>query len=196
MDFDVTMGSFDGAEACELVGLLALSKIEEINELEGGIYRDDGLGVTCIPKREVEHVLKPKLTKIFNDLDLKITIECNLKIVDFLNVTLDLKNGKYFVYRKENNDINYIHSKSNHPINVIRDIPSSINRMLNQLSSDKDMFEKEVTKYQKALNKNGYEYKLKYEKVNLDEASKRKGRRNKNRKREITWYNPPPGMKV
>ena len=46
--------------------------------------------------------------KIFNDLDLKSTIECNLKTVDFFNVALHLKNCKYFIYRKEKNDVNYI----------------------------------------------------------------------------------------
>ena len=163
-DFDVTMGGFDGAEICELVGLFALSKLEEINEIEAGIYRDDGLGISKLPKREIEHTLKPKLIKMFNDLDLKITVECNLKVVQFLNITLDLNKDRYFVFRKENNEINYIHSKSNHPPNIIKDIPLSINRMLNQLSSDKDMFNNEAPKYQEALNNNGYKHELKFEK--------------------------------
>ena len=32
--FDVTMGAFDGAEICELIGLLALSEIEKINNFK------------------------------------------------------------------------------------------------------------------------------------------------------------------
>ena len=111
--------------------------------------------------------------------------------MEFLNVTLDLKNDRYFVYRKENNEINYIHSKSNHPSNVIRDIPIGINRMLNQLSSDKDMFEKEAIKYQEALNKNEYEHELKYEKVSTEEISNNKNRKKNNRKRGVLLYNPP-----
>ena len=41
--FDVTMGSFDGAEICELIGLFALHKLNEKYE-HGNIdlYRDDG----------------------------------------------------------------------------------------------------------------------------------------------------------
>ena len=43
--FDVTMGCFDGAEVCQLVGtfvLVTLSK--KIPSSDIGLYRDDGLG--------------------------------------------------------------------------------------------------------------------------------------------------------
>ena len=44
--FDVTMGAYDGAEVCELVGLYLLNKIKEsIPSLNSGLYRDDGLGI-------------------------------------------------------------------------------------------------------------------------------------------------------
>ena len=41
--FDVTMGSFDGAEVAELVGLLLLCDIQPLLPT-AGLYRDDGLG--------------------------------------------------------------------------------------------------------------------------------------------------------
>ena len=31
-DFDVTMGSFDGAEACELIGLFILDKLKKLDK--------------------------------------------------------------------------------------------------------------------------------------------------------------------
>ena len=40
-EFDVAQGSYDGAEACELVGLYILSKLQELN-LKVCIYRNDG----------------------------------------------------------------------------------------------------------------------------------------------------------
>ena len=43
--FDVTMGSYDGAEVCELVGPFILSKLENIGKKNTGLYRDDGLVV-------------------------------------------------------------------------------------------------------------------------------------------------------
>ena len=42
--FDVTMGSYDGAEVCELVGLFLLSKLQPLLGVNRvGLYRDDGL---------------------------------------------------------------------------------------------------------------------------------------------------------
>ncbi|KAJ8049838.1 hypothetical protein HOLleu_02755 [Holothuria leucospilota] len=44
--FDVTMGAFDGAEVCELVGLFLLSDLTKKLDLKSiGLYRDDGLAV-------------------------------------------------------------------------------------------------------------------------------------------------------
>ena len=46
--FDITMGGFHGAEVCELVGLYLLSQLSEIIPKEFiGLYRDDGLAVSC-----------------------------------------------------------------------------------------------------------------------------------------------------
>ena len=42
--FDVTMGSFDGAEVCELVGIFILYFLAKlINKNDCGLYMDDGL---------------------------------------------------------------------------------------------------------------------------------------------------------
>ena len=44
--FDVTMGAFDGAEICELIGTFLLSKVSEKYPIEDiGLYRDDGLAI-------------------------------------------------------------------------------------------------------------------------------------------------------
>ena len=44
--FDVTMGSYDGAETCELVGIHMVSQLKAISHgMEIGLYRDDGLAV-------------------------------------------------------------------------------------------------------------------------------------------------------
>ena len=58
--FDVTMGSYDGAEVCELVGLYILDRIKvECPEIELGLYRDDGLGITKnLSGRDTENLRK------------------------------------------------------------------------------------------------------------------------------------------
>ena len=44
--FDITMGSYQGAEACEVVGLYLLDKLGRRFGVENmGLYRDDGLGI-------------------------------------------------------------------------------------------------------------------------------------------------------
>ena len=44
--FDATMGSYDGVEVCELVGLYLLGKLAPlIGTKNVGLYRDDGLAV-------------------------------------------------------------------------------------------------------------------------------------------------------
>ena len=95
-DFDVTMGCNDGAEICESVGIYMLSKLSNIMKRDDiGLYRDDGLGI-CenMSKTEIER-LKKAIVKMFKDSGLSITIECNLKSVDFLDVTFDLINNTY-----------------------------------------------------------------------------------------------------
>ena len=45
-DFDVTMGSFDGAEVYKLIGIFMLSLIgNKYNPNSIGLYRDDGLNI-------------------------------------------------------------------------------------------------------------------------------------------------------
>ena len=54
-DFDVTMGSYDGAETAEIVGLYVLSKLEKlIHQKHLGLYRDDDLAVVDLTGVEVE----------------------------------------------------------------------------------------------------------------------------------------------
>jgi hypothetical protein len=44
--FDVNMGSFDGAEICELVGLFVLNHLgKRFGKENIGLYRDDGLAI-------------------------------------------------------------------------------------------------------------------------------------------------------
>ena len=54
------MGSYDGAESCELVGTYLLHNIKERfgNACNFGLYRDDGLGVTKASPRQAELIKK------------------------------------------------------------------------------------------------------------------------------------------
>ena len=135
-DFDVTMGSFDGTEICELVGLYILFILStKYGRNHNGLYRNDGLACfenVCDPKAD-------RIRKYFFDIfrknfQLSIVCETNLKIVNFLDVMLDLTTGKYKPYNKPGNIPLYIKVKLNNPPNIIENFPESISRHINQLS--------------------------------------------------------------
>lgn len=85
---------------------------------------------------------------------------------------------------KPNNVLQYVNTKSNHPPAVINNIQEGINKRLSEISSSEEVFNKAAPVYQKALDANGYNYKLRYEKPKLET-------KDKSRKRNIIWYNPP-----
>ena len=112
--------SYDGAEVCELVGLYLLNLLtNEFGKHNIGLYRDDGLSCFQNISGPDAEETKKKMCKIFKENFLNITIECNLAITNFLDVTFDLKSGTFYLYRKENNDTLYIHKQSNHPVIIL-----------------------------------------------------------------------------
>ena len=66
------------------------------------MYRDDGLGVTKASPRQAE-LIKEELCSIFSKYALKIHTGANKKVVNFLDVTLNLAKGKYFPYNEPAN---------------------------------------------------------------------------------------------
>ena len=95
-------------------------------------------------------------------MGLCITIETNLKIVNFLDITLNLNNGKVYPYRKPNDKPVYVHSLSDHPPAIINNIPDSINRRLTDISSDETIFEEATPPYEEALKASGYDNKMEF----------------------------------
>ena len=71
--------------------------------------------------------------------------------MNFLDVTLNLKKDTLKPYEKENEIPNYIHTSSNHPPIIIKQIPKSISRRLSDDSSNIDIFNKCKHIYDNAL---------------------------------------------
>ena len=180
--FDVTMGSFDSAEICELVGSFLLSKIAPVCGNDIGLYRDDSLAAFKKLPREIDGI-KKHICKVFSHHYLRLTIEANKKCVNFLGVILDLRSTSYKTYMKPGNIPQYVNRQSNHPSSVSRRIPEAINQRLSHISSDKQSFEAACSPYQEVLSKSGYEFKLHYN----PEPTKLK----RTRSRNVTWLNPP-----
>ena len=49
-----------------------------------------------------------------------------MKIVNYLDVTFNLNGGAYQPYQKPDNIIQHTHVESNHPPNIIKQIPETI----------------------------------------------------------------------
>ena len=101
------------------------------------------------------------MCKIFKENRSNITVECNLVITNFLDVTFDLKSGTYYVYRKQSNEILYIHKQSNHPLSIIKQIPLMISKRVSDISCDSDHFNKAAPDYNTTLKKSGFIVSLK-----------------------------------
>ena len=143
-DFDVTMGSFDDAELCELVDLYILHILgEKYGKHRISLYRDDELACFWYTSESQADRIRKYFIKIFRkDSDLSITCETNLKAVNFLDVTLNLKTGKYQPYNKPDNNPLYINILSNHPPNIIKNLPGNISKRISNLSADETTFNK------------------------------------------------------
>ena len=181
--FDVTMGSYDGAETCELVGSFLLSQLQKKLGQNIGLYRDDGLAITDATPKATENI-KKDICRIFKDNGLRITIEANKQTINFLDVTFNLTKNSYQPYTKPNTTLQYVHQESNHPPITLKNIPAVINKRLSSLSSDKNSFDQAAPPYQKALHDSGYQYNLCYEPT----APARRKNRQRN---DILVYNPP-----
>ena len=182
--FDVTIGSYDEAEVCELVGLFLLHQMKNtFPSIDFGLYRDDGLGnYKRMPGPQAEKMRK-NIIKLFKENSLRITIVMNECIANFLDATLNLTTGKHAPYKKPNDTPLYIHKQSNHPPNIIKQIPSMIETRLSDLSSDPAEFTKVKEEYAEALSKSGFTEDLEFKKSSAQPR--------KNRKRNIIWFNPP-----
>ena len=75
---------------------------------------------------------------MFKDNHLNITIQRNLKIVNYRDITSSLSNATYRPFCKPNNEIAYIHKELNHQPSILRQIPLSIELTYQKSISNKN----------------------------------------------------------
>ena len=186
------MGSFSGAEVCELVGLYLLHLITtnlKVPKKLIGLYRDDGLLVTSARPRQVE-TLRKKLCELFPKVGLSIEAHANLNTVDFLDVTFNLSMDTYKPFMKPGDYPRYVDLQSDHPPQVHKILPLGVQTRLSTNSSSKEMFDAAALPYQAALNQAGYPHTLEYdERAGAGPAPNARNRRN--RRRNEIFYCPP-----
>ena len=187
--FDVAMGSYSGAETCELIGLFILDGLSKIFGKDlVGIYRDDALAAIPIQSGYKTEKMKASIHRFMKSIGLKVTIEAPLIRTDFLDVELDMQSKTYAPYHKPNSRILYINANSNHPSNITKGVPKIINDRLNKRSSSEVQFNENKKEYEIALKEAGHKAELHFEGKEEDKR--------RNRPRKIMWFNPPYCMSV
>ena len=174
------MGCYDGAEMCKLVGIHIQNKLYKLmNKKDFGLYRDDGLGILRNTSGPEADRKRKKIIKIFKECGQSITCLVNKKIIDFLDVRFNLNDQTHESYRNPNNEPVYINKHSNHPPNIITDIPKAIiSQRLTSISCNKNVFDKNVDIYQTALKNSGFDGTIAHNdqseqanNVNIEEAN-------------------------
>ena len=159
------MGSWDGAEIAELCGIYLLDRLtNDDGPFETslvGLYRDDGLGI-AIGTDRLRNQVRKRIEAIFKDEGLKITTEINMTKTDFLDVRQNFETNQYRPYRKPSDTPKHINVFSNHPPSIIRQVPKMVEKRISKLSSTKEIFDKEIAFYEKALSIYGHNVKLSY----------------------------------
>ena len=190
--FDVTVGSFDGAEICDLVGLFLLNDLaKKFGNKFVGLYRDDGLAIIQSKSARIADKVRKEMHEIFKTYGLRITADISHQIVNFLDITLSLSDETltYAPYMKPNNVPLYIHCNSNHPHTIIKQIPKSINKRISSLSANNSSFESTALVYREGLKSSNYENRFTYHpSTNLNKTGA-PSQANSTRRRNIIWFN-------
>ena len=196
-NFDVSMGAYDSAEVVDTLGCI-------VNLEQVGLYQKDGF----IFILDSTASRPQKYIRAFKLLDLRIQIASNLKIVDFLDVTLNLNNGTFKPFSKNNSASTYVNIDSNH--SLPKQIANAANQRINRRSACKRIFEEGKSIYDEALKNSGLQGRVEYvNPVNSgsngrnnssgicthvkvgDTNNNHSNRRGKYRNRTIIWFNPP-----
>ena len=192
--FDIPQGCLDGAQASDLVGLYMwnIIKTELTHELDTfGLYRDDFLALVSGTGPEIDR-MKKKIIQIFKMHGLGMSFEGPPgKVVNFLDIELNLTKNSYKPYVKAQDSLLYVHNDSNHPPNIIRNLPGMICNRISNLCKDSDTFDESKNMYIEALKAAGhknFEDKFVYK--------KQMAIKKKTRKRDVLWYNPPYNKNV
>ena len=115
---DVTIGTYEGAEACELIASFLLSQLSnKYNEKDIRLYRDNGLDLFKNKSDPQAERIKKDFQKSFRENALNNPIKWNLKIVNCLDVTLNFLNNSYKPFSKPNKrSATYIGNPSTHQL--------------------------------------------------------------------------------
>ena len=157
------MGSYYGAELCKLIGIFMQSVLKDIiNKETKGLHTDDGLIVLNKVTSQKTDKIGKKIIQVFKDNGFSIDIVTNLVEVNFLDVTFNLRNGTYRPYKKPNDELKYINVLSTHPLQILKQLTTTISDRLSRISSGELIFNEAKYQYEDALSRSGFKTELIY----------------------------------
>ena len=83
--------------------------------------------------------------------------------MSFLEVSLYLDDGSIKFYHKPDHKSQYNHTKTNHPLGIIKQLSVFIKIMLSNFSHNKSFFQESIIYYEGTLKKSSYLSKLVYQ---------------------------------
>ena len=136
------------AGVCKLFSNFLLHKLSQKYERNNLVlYHDDGLAIFKNVNWPDPEKIEKNFCKLLIDHDLELTIQCNRKVLSFLDVTLNLEYSTYEPYLKDNNKIIYVKAEPNHPPSIIKQLTKSIKLRLSQLLTNEKKFKNSVTRF-------------------------------------------------
>ena len=115
------MGSFDGAEICELIRIYLLEKLSPILGKENfGLYRDDALVLDNSTIGAVLERMRKDIISIFKNECLFYYIRNKSHPSTLFGCYIQPINRKLFPIQKVNNKPLYTNTKSNHAYTIIK----------------------------------------------------------------------------
>ena len=167
----------------------SLSRIVAWNRWVYIIYN----GIIYIPNSNGRNSsrIQRKIIKAFKFLGFKIEVSSNNKIVNFLDVPLNLSNNTYKLFLKIDQYPSYSNLNSNHPKTIIKQVPKTVKLRIRNLSPTRK-YSKRVVRYiwmPLKIAAIGRVYLSKNVPNDINKENKKYSK--KNRKRKIIWFNPP-----
>ena len=153
------------------------------------LYPNDGIGILQNSSRPEVEQKRKKIIEIFKICGLNITVKANLKTVDFLDISLGLKNNTYQPYQGPEKETVYIKKHANHPPNILKELPKVITKRITSISCSHDIFDAAKSTFEQTLSQSGFNEERKYN--NKDRKGQTRNKEKRKRRRKITWFNPP-----
>ena len=149
------------------MGLYILNILTRIISPEQiGLYHDDSLIYIPNSNGPNSSSLLKKIIRAFTFLGFKIEVSSNNKIVNFLDVTLDLSNNTYKQFIKTDQYPSYINVNSNHSKTIIKQVPKVVNLRIRNLSVNEKIFQESRKIYMDALKNSGFKEGFTYQEEN------------------------------